>query len=260
MLRLEKLGLVYYQSRKLLDVGFDNFFFTRFGGVSKGELAELNLSFRVGDDPERVRQNRDKVREVMAAEKLILVRQVHSARVIQLDSGKIDQEALANTEADGIVSEQTGIALGVLCADCFPLLLAEKKKRIVSVCHCGRRGIVAGVIENAIKAILSRGGNVENIIGAIGPGICGQCYTVDQAVISEYQKKFPQAAGKIWQSNKGDYLLDLRQAIFQVLGEAGIPGQAIDDLGLCTFQSQEFFSHRRSSGRSGRQLSAIMIK
>ncbi|MEM4239192.1 MAG: laccase domain-containing protein, partial [Nitrososphaerota archaeon] len=85
MIRREEDGLKFYQSAILLEIGFRNYFFTRFGGESEGEFAELNLSFRVGDKPERVKKNREKVRRVIGGEKLIMVKEVNSGTVLDLD-------------------------------------------------------------------------------------------------------------------------------------------------------------------------------
>jgi len=260
MRKVVKDGLVYYQSEILLAAGFDNFFFTRYGGLSKGTFAELNLSLRVGDEPDLVRKNLEKVKKAMSAKRLVTVHQMHRGRVLELEPEDIDPETLRNRESDGIVTGMPGIGIGVLCADCFPLILAETQKRIIAVAHCGRRGILEGVIENALQAIIKRGGKLEKIIGALGPGICGECYQVDEKVIAGYRKKFPEGGGKIWNPGQGFYLLELKQAILSVLAQSGIDRDQTEDLGLCAFQDDDFFSHRRSRGRAGRQLSAIMIK
>ncbi len=260
MRKTESNGLVYYQSEILLNLGFENFFFTRKGGVSLGELAELNLSFRAGDDPERVQSNLDKTRRVMKAGHLVMVHQVHGAKALLLEQGPIEPESLRNQERDAIVTRMPGIGIGVLCADCFPLLLAEPEQKIIGIAHCGRRGIISGVIENTLDEIVRLGGKVGRIIAAIGPGICGECYQVDQPVILEYREKFPQGEGRIWRRGPGFYLLDLKQAMVSVLADAGVAEDRIEDLGLCTLEGEDFFSHRRSLGQAGRQLSAIVIK
>ena len=261
MIKIEKDRMAYYRSQLFLKYGFDTFFLTRNGGSSKGELAELNLSFRVDDDPAIVKKNLGKVKRLTGAKTLLTVKQVHGAKVIGLAGGKIDSRALRDTEADAMITDQPGLAIGVLCADCFPVLLAETEKRIIGVCHCGRRGIIEGVIENTVKAMVKKGGRREKMIAAVGPGICGNCYRVDDEVVEEYRGKFGGGGGdKPWRRVPGGFLLDLKKAIFSILAGQGIFGGRTDDLGLCTFENQGFFSHRGSRGRAGRQLSAIMIK
>jgi hypothetical protein len=140
-------------------------------------------------------------------------------------------------------------------------LLAETEKRILGVCHCGRRGIIEGVIENTVKAMVKKGGRRGKMIAAVGPGICGNCYMVDEKVVDEFRGKFGGGGGdKPWRRVPRGFLLELKKAIFSTLAGQGILGGRTDDLGRCTFENEEFFSHRRSRGRAGRQLSAIMIK
>ena len=260
MKKEKKSGLVYYQSQILLNYGFDNFFFSRYGGISKGSFAELNMSKRVGDEHENVKKNIEIIENHISAEKLIFLKQMHGSKVIELCDKGIDPQTLRDTEADGIVTNQPGIAIGVLCADCFPVLIAEPEKKIIGICHCGRRGIVEGIIENTLQAMVRMGGDLSKMIVAIGPGICGRCYYVDNAVISDYQKRFSEDENRFWRWEKDRYYLDLKQAILVVLEKEGIFSSRIDDAGLCTFEDRDFFSHRRSAGKTGRQLSAIMIK
>lgn len=259
MTKIEQNGLAFYQSQLFLAHGFETFFFNRLGGSSQGELGQLNLSFRVGDNPARVKQNQERARTAMGADKLFTIKQVHGRQVLELDD-KSDPAISSDTEADAIITSQTNAAIGVLCADCFPLLLAETERKIIAVCHCGRRGIVLGVIENTINVMIAKGGRPERMLAAIGPGICGNCYRVDEPVIEEFREKFTGDATKIFKPIGPDFLLDLKHAILEILKSQGISQDQTDDLALCTNEDPQFFSHRRSRGRAGRQLSAIMIK
>lgn len=260
MSRVENSGLAYYQSGLLLKSGIDNFFLTRAGGESRGPFAELNLSYRVGDDPRLVDKNYARLKKVLGLNSLAVVHQVHGARILDLDEDKADGQRLQDIEADGIITRQEQLALGVLVADCFPLILAEPKAQVLAVAHCGWRGTLAGVVENALQAINAKGGRVENMVGALGPGICPECYQVDDAVINQFQKRFPQGENTIWKKRGDNYQLDLKAAILTVLKCAGLKSAQLEVLKLCTCCRDEFFSHRRSRGRTGRQIALAMLK
>jgi len=260
MRRIQQKGLIFYQSEPLLNAGAHNFFFARQGGFSSGPYAELNMSFRVGDDKKLVLSNYRKVREVIGLKSLVTVHQVHGAKVLDLDREPLAEDRLRGLEFDGMVTTKKDIGIGVLVADCFPLVLLDPKRKILAIAHCGRKGIVAGIIENALKAITAKGGELKDLIAALGPGVCPKCYPVGDEIISEFKDRFPQGAGAIWRGEEDAYHLDLKAAIFSVLKESGIGLDQIDDLGLCACCSEEFFSHRRSKGRAGRQLAAAMLE
>jgi polyphenol oxidase len=260
MKKVSKQGLVFYQSEILLRAGVENYFLTRLGGFSQGPFSELNLSFRVGDDPATVKKNYQKVKDTLGIKFLATVHQVHGNRVLDIDLEPFDEDGLRAIEADGIITAQKDIAAGVLVADCFPLLLFEAEKKILAVAHCGWRGIVGKMIENALQAIAEKGGESRSVLAALGPGVCAKCYEVDEKVIAEFAGRFPRGEGKIWKQGTKGYQLDLKAAVFSILNRLGVEQDRTDDLGLCTCCNPEFFSHRRDQGRSGRQLAMAMIK
>jgi len=260
MISGEKQGISFYQSEKLLLAGVQNYFLTRKGGFSRGELAKLNLSFRVGDDPLLVRKNYALVKEAFGVKTLVTVNQVHGAAVLDLDRQNMDEERLREIEADAIITRRKGVALAVLVADCLPLMLAEPKQGILALAHCGRRPILKGVIENSVRAIVERGGKVKRLIAALGPGVGPECYQVDYAVITEYRGRFPGGEGLVWRKAGAKYQLDLREAALAALRESGLEDNQIDDLKLCTCCMEEFFSHRRQRGMAGRQMALAMLK
>jgi polyphenol oxidase len=259
MIRLESQGLVYYQSEMLNRAGVKNFFLTRAGGFGKGEFAELNLSLRVGDDPELVRKNHEKLKQALGIKFLATVHQVHGSRVLDLDQEPLDAERLRLVEADAIALTRSDVAAGVLVADCYPLMLFEQEKKILVVAHCGWRGIVGGMVENAAAAILAKGGASANIIAAIGPGVCAKCYHVDEKTVSEFERRFPRGEGKIWIKTEAGYDLNLKAAMVSALNGLGIGRGQTDDLGLCTCCNAEFFSHRRDRGKTGRQIAMVVL-
>jgi len=258
MIRVEKEGLVFYQSENLLEAGVENYFLTRSGGVSEGAFESLNLSYRVGDEPKRVRSNYEKLKKVLGISKIITVHQVHGGKVLDLEQEEVEPEVLRNKEADGIITRRRGIGIGALVADCFPVILVERQKRILVVAHAGRRGVLAGVIENSVRAILERGGKIDEIVGAVGPGICQRCYLVDELVVKGFQEVLGDGASRLW-SRKGEgYELDLRSAVVWILKRMGILDFQIEVIGLCTCCKEEFFSHR--GGRGGRQIGLAWLR
>jgi polyphenol oxidase len=198
-------------------------FTTRRGGTSEGPYASLNLGLWTDDDPERVRDNRERVREQTGAHRLAQGRQVHGTRVV------VDADGAQ--EADGQVTTQRGVAAIVLVADCLPVALAGPQA--AGVVHAGWRGLAAGVLEAGVAALA--GGPVA---AAIGPGIGACCYEVGDDV-----RKVFGTEGRT---------LDLKAIARRRLEDAGVA--EIHDCGLCTAcDPRRFFSHRRDRGVTGRQ-------
>jgi purine-nucleoside/S-methyl-5'-thioadenosine phosphorylase / adenosine deaminase len=197
-------------------------FTTRRGGVSEGPYASLNLGLWTDDEPERVRGNRERVREAAGVERLAQGRQVHGTRVV------VDGQGIE--EADGQVTTEAGVAAVVLVADCLPVALAGPGA--VAVVHAGWRGLAAGVIEAGIEAT---GGAVA---AAIGPGIGPCCYEVGDDVRAVFGTSEPT--------------LDLKAIARSRLEAAGV--REVHDCGICTAcDGERFFSHRRDRGVTGRQ-------
>jgi YfiH family protein len=196
-------------------------FTTRRGGLSEGPFASLNLGLWTDDDPERVRANRELVREQAGAARLAQGRQVHGARVV------VDAEALE--EADGQVTTARGVAVMVLTADCLPIALAGPGA--AGMVHGGWRGLAAGVVEAGVAA-------TGAVAAAIGPGIGPCCYEVGDDVHAVFG-----TSGRT---------LDLKAIARDRLHAAGVPD--VHDCGLCTAcDAERFFSHRRDRGVTGRQ-------
>jgi purine-nucleoside/S-methyl-5'-thioadenosine phosphorylase / adenosine deaminase len=199
-------------------------FTTRRGGVSEGPFASLNLGLATDDDPQRVRANRARARELAGGRRLAQGRQVHGTRVA-LDA----DEAL---EADGQASTRDDVAPLVLVADCLPVALAAPGA--VAMVHAGWRGLAAGVLEAGVRAL----GEGRVAAAAIGPGIGPCCYEVGDDVRAAFG-----TAGAT---------LDLKAIARERLEAAGVA--EVHDCGLCTACERErFFSHRRDRGVTGRQ-------
>lgn len=212
-------------------------FTTRQGGVSEGPYASLNFGVRTGDDPQRARENRRIACTALGADvaRLALNHQVHSNRIVRAAPGVHDEQA------DGLWTDEPGVPLLAMSADCLPIVLVRTDQgRAVAVVHAGWKGLLAGVVAEAVKAI---GGGA--LAAAIGPAIGPCCYEVGEEVAAPYRERF------------GDDVmhgrnLDLWTSAERALHAARVP--SVDRFDRCTFCERDtFFSHRRDNGDTGRQ-------
>jgi hypothetical protein len=213
-------------------------FTTRLGGVSEGPFASLNLGRKSGDDPERADENRRIACEAIGAdlEKLALNYQVHSSRVLQAAPG------MRGEHADGLWTEEPGLPILAMSADCVPIALAraDSESPGVAVLHAGWRGLLAGIVE-AGAAALGHGA----LQAAIGPAIGPCCYEVGEEVAAPFRERFGDDVVR-------DGRLDLWTSAERALRAAGV--EQVDRLDRCTAcEPETFFSHRRDAGRTGRQ-------
>jgi YfiH family protein len=212
-------------------------FTTRIGGVSDGPYASLNLGRKSGDDVDRVDENRRIVCDAVGAEveKLALNLQVHGDRVLRASPGQRD------TPADGLWTDEPGVPLLAMSADCLPIALARTEGTpAVAVLHAGWKGLLAGIVAAGVDAL---GGGART--AAIGPAIGPCCYEVGEEVAAPYRERF------------GDDVvhgrnLDLWTSAERALTAAGVTDTVRFD--RCTSCEEEwFFSHRRDRGVTGRQ-------
>jgi YfiH family protein len=237
-------------------------FFTREGGRSAGIYAGLNCGFGSDDDPARVAANRGIVagRMGVPAERLLTVWQWHSADVRVV---REPWNVLHPPRADAMVSDQAGIALGVLTADCTPVLLADVESRVVGAAHAGWKGALGGVIEATVTAMEGLGAARRRLVAVIGPTIAQGNYEVGP----EFHARFVTAdAGHerfFTPSTRAGHLrFDLPGFVRARLEALGLA--AVEDVGLDTYGDEKrFFSYRRTTHRGeadyGRQISAIAI-
>lgn len=207
-------------------------FTTRVGGVSRGPFESLNLSLAVGDDEEAVTENRRRVAAAAAfpTERAALLKQVHGCDVIEAPAGA--SGVLGS--GDGLVTSESGVVLGVLTADCVPVLLAGPKG--VGAAHAGWRGLVAGVVERTVE----RMGGAER--AWIGPSIRACCYEVGPEVIEAFRRRTLPVSGE------GN--VDPPVVAAEILRRLGVPH--VEMVPSCTSSDASFFSHRRD-GVTGRQ-------
>ncbi|MBN2176208.1 MAG: peptidoglycan editing factor PgeF [Demequinaceae bacterium] len=217
-------------------LGVRAFFTTRSGGVSRAPYDSLNLGRNTGDDPIAVARNRALLAE-MAGVPIAFMSQIHGATVALV------RDPADEPEADAMVTLTPGIALGVLVADCAPVLLHDPGSGAVAAVHAGRKGLAEGVVGAAVDRLREAGGRSAGILeAAIGPAICGGCYEVPEEMRDEVARAAPESwAETTW----GTPSLDLKAAVEAQLRSAGVAQVRI--VGGCTFESPDLFSHRRDS-------------
>lgn len=249
-------GAVLLRSPLLDQLGVCHGFATRRGGVSTGSFESLNFGLKGGDSPDNVRRNLQRVasRVSIHARDLFRVRQVHGRRVLVLGAGD-DPSAIHLQEADGLVTSHSGQAVGVVTADCVPVLFSDCEARVVGVAHAGWRGVVAGILEATIEALKRVGGcTSQRLRAALGPSIGPCCYEVGPEVAVHFER-MPSV---VQQSAGQRPHLDLAAAVRHKLHGAGMPPDAISHPDLCTCcRSDLLFSYRRDGSATGHQLSLI---
>jgi YfiH family protein len=236
-------------------------FFGRRGGVSDGDLASLNCGLGSSDDPALIAENRRRVADaVLPGAALTGLYQVHGNRCVIVDS---ETDLAARPEADALATRTPGILLGILTADCVPVLFADREAGVVGAAHAGWKGAIAGVTDATLDAMESLGARRANIAVAIGPCIARASYEVDEAFVARFLSDDPAnerffAAGK-----PGHAMFDIAAYVAARLAAAGVTRIAIG--GQDTYaQAQDYFSYRRACHKGedtyGRQLSVIGLR
>lgn len=241
----------------LADRGLVNHgFFGRQGGVSSGEFASLNVSTSTGDEPDAVAENRRLVAEALGGKPLFCVKQIHSATVFTLASGAVPE---TTPEADAIVTGRTDLLLGILTADCAPLLFLEPEAGIVGAAHAGWRGAVNGILINTIQAMEQLGARREHIRIALGPTISAKNYEVGQEFKDQALNLNPKAEFAFSKPSGGKPHFDLPRFLRAEAEALGVAD--FHDTALCTYaEPGRFFSHRYATHkgtRTGRQIAVI---
>ena len=238
-------------------------FFTRQGGASEGLYASLNCGFGSGDDLGIVARNRAKVAEHLDVDEsaLLTVWQWHSPDVIEVEA---PWDVRKPPEGDAMVSATPGIALGILTADCAPVLFADSHAKVIGAAHAGWKGAVAGITDATIAAMEKLGAKRERIVAVIGPTIGLTSYEVGPELVAVFIKQSPDNATHFSHSpgQPQRHKFDLPGYLVAKLEKAGV-GEAAQ-LGLDTYQDEDsFFSYRRMTHRGekvyGRQISTIAL-
>lgn len=242
--------------------GLTHGFLTRRGGVSSGLLGSLNLGLTKGDSVSNVKENRKRALERLGAESasLTICHQIHSNRVVVVDRPwKFGVESAP--KADALVTTRPNIILGVLSADCVPILLADQISGVVGAAHAGWRGLQKGVIQEVVQVMCQQGANLNQIKAAIGPCVHKDCYEVGAEVRSAFVEDGLEA-DRYFSTlpKKQKYLCDLPGLAKYFLQQAGVTN--VESVNQNTYNQEErFFSYRRATHREepiyGSQLSAI---
>ena len=238
-------------------------FSTRLGGSSEPPYASLNLGYGTGDSRACVLHNRARFCQALGfdADNLMTLRQVHGNRVVVVTTAS-DLSLAAGTPGDGLLTNRSHLPLAVITADCFPIILTVPSLPAVGILHAGWMGTASRLVPTAI-ARLSEEFEVsaKDVFAAIGPGIGGCCYEIDEVSAEPFIAQFPAAVGVYRPSRPGHLYLDLQQAILLQLHTAGVPAGQVWAADLCTAcHAGWFYSYRRDGPRSGRMLNVVMIK
>ena len=238
--------------------GVPHGFFGRSGGISRGAVAGLNCGLGSGDDLRSVEANRRMAADaILPGAPLASVHQIHSPIAVIVTAAAPYAE---RPQADALVTDRPGLLLGIVTADCAPVLLADAEAGVVGAAHAGWRGAMAGVTDQAIAAMISLGARIDRIAAAIGPCIARASYEVDHDFAERLLADDPGNDGFFAEGQDGKPHFDLEGYVAARLAAAGVG--RIETVGLDTYALEDrFYSYRRSTHRIeptyGRQLSLI---
>jgi len=244
---------------KVLD-GVAHGFLGRRGGVSSGDLAGLNVGLGSGDDPALIAENRARaIAAVMPGARLATVFQIHSARVVRAEAPWPDD---SRPHADALVTDTPGLLLGILTADCAPVLLADVDAGVVGAAHAGWRGALGGVTDATIAAMEKLGARRERIAAAVGPCIARASYEVDRSFFERFIADEPSNERFFAEGPKDRPHFDLEAYVVTRLAGVGIG--RVEAVALNTYADPDrFYSYRRAThlgeASYGRQISLIGI-
>lgn len=235
-------------------------FLGRRGGVSEGVCAGLNVGWGSGDDRAAIAENRRLALEAVApGAKLVTLHQVHSADALYVTAPFADE---ARPHADSMVTDVPGLALGILTADCAPVLLADEEVGVIAAAHAGWKGARTGIVESTVAEMERRGARRGRIAAAVGPCIARRSYEVDDSFLARFVEADPEHERFFSPGRAGHQRFDLEGFVVSRLAAAGI--RRVEALGEDTCsQPERFFSYRRATLRGeptyGRQLSLIAL-
>ena len=237
--------------------------------MSKGVCSTMNFSFSRGDREEDVRENFRRMSAALEVqeENIVFSNQTHTTNVrvvTEEDRGKGLIKPLDYDDVDGLVTNIPGICLTTFYADCVPLFFVDPVKRVIGLSHSGWRGTVGKIGKSTVEKMQEEyGSNPKDILAAIGPSICQDCYEVSEDVIEEFKKAFDgeQWRDLFYRKENGKYQLNLWKANEYVFLEAGIQKEHMAVSNVCTCCNDEvFFSHRASCGRRGNLAAFLTIR
>jgi len=237
-------------------------FFGREGGISNGPFASLNCGQGSGDDPDKVRENRARAATALGAspDRLVSAFQVHGSGVHRVEAPWSPDD---RPRVDGLVTDRPGLALGILTADCAPVLFADPEAGVIGAAHAGWRGAIGGVTDEVVRQMERLGATRQTISAAIGPTISGRNYEVGPEFHDEFIAADAANARFFMPSEKdGHFMFDLPAYLEQRLGAAGLG--KVERTGHCTYDDdRRFYSYRRATHRGektyGGMIAAITL-
>ncbi len=241
-------------------------FSTRMGGVSEGIYATMNLSYTRGDCKEAVDENFRRLAEIMGTTpgRFVCAKQTHTTNirlVTEKDCGKGTVSAADYDDIDGLITNIPKIVLCTSYADCVPLYFVDTKHKAIGLAHSGWRGTANRMGEKMLDAMgRAFGTRAEDVVAAIGPSICRDCYEIGEDTAEDFKEKFPDEwrAFLLEGRREGKYQLDLWEANKRILLKAGIAAEHLAVTDICTCCNSEYlFSHRASQGKRG-NLAALL--
>lgn len=244
-------------------------FSTRLGGVSEGCYSSLNLSFTRGDSEDAVRENYRRIAAAIGVkcENMVFSQQTHTINVrvvTEQERGMGFTRPVEYTDVDGLVTNVPDICLVTFYADCVPLYFVDPVKRVIGLSHSGWRGTVGKIGKETVRMMRQQfGSNPADILAAIGPSICMDCYEVSEDVILKFRENF---AGVYWKDlfykkENGKYQLDLWKANEIVFAEAGILPEHMAVTNVCTHcNSNLLYSHRAMGDKRGNLAAFLALR
>ncbi len=260
------IPVIQYQS--LIDTGcVDHGFSTRLGGVSNGVFSSMNLSYTRGDDRSSVTENFKRFTTAinMDWQKIVSTDQTHTANVrvvTEQDAGHGIIRAKEYFDIDGQITNVPGLPLISYHADCVPLFFVDPIKKAIGLSHSGWKGTVARIGENTVRLMQEHfGSDPKDILCVIGPSICQKCYEVSEDVAKAFEKEFRITERLIYKKPNDKYQLNLWEANYQVLIDAGITPEHITITEWCTGCHPDLlWSHRKSGNERGSLAAFICLK
>ncbi len=233
--------------------------FTRRGGVSGGPWATLNVGGNIGDDPQRVAENRRRILSHLARpqDSTFDVWQVHAATILH---AKTPRGGPPYPRADGLMSDSPDVTLVMRFADCVPILLFDVKRRAVGLVHAGWKGTVLQAARRAVEAMQRTFGSAPaDMVAGIGPAIAGHHYPVGPEVVNAFRDSFGEEASNYLWTQNGEVHFDLPGANSELLRRAGVV--KVEQSQICTAcDPMNWFSHRGENGRTGRFAAVLALR
>jgi len=245
-------GEIRYFQFEQLGHGMTHAVFTRWGGISPEPWDSLNLGGTVGDDPERVRENRRLALATLERDPASVydVWQIHGVEVAIAEAPRLPESP--HLLADAILTDKPGLTLMMRFADCVPIMLHDPVRKVAGIAHAGWMGTVRGTVRFAVEAMQKRfGSNPADIQAAIGPSIGPDHYEVGPDVVIQVQQAFQSDASSLLSESTGRMKFDLWAANRLLLEQAGV--RNVEVAGLCTAcHTEDWYSYRSEKGRTGR--------